>query len=141
MNDLESQTWGRWREGHGEEARVAMFLRTLSKREKTYLLMEERQSTGNVSGLVLLKACFHPSGCDESGEVFYQVAPGLPTIASSVYPHLRTHQGPPIAQPAVLGHFSILKHPLMLSCNRLGFPVKVLLLPALLHVYYSGSST
>lgn len=48
MNDLESQTWGRWREGHGEEARVAMFLRTLSKREKTYLLMEERQSTGNV---------------------------------------------------------------------------------------------
>lgn len=37
----------------GVKKRKIMFLRTSSKMEKTYLLMEEIQSTGNVSCLVV----------------------------------------------------------------------------------------
>lgn len=66
----------------GVKKRKIMFFRTSSKMEKTYLLMEEIQSTGNVSFLVVYKACFHSFCC--SGEVFHKVALTLPTTASSV---------------------------------------------------------
>lgn len=102
-----------------------------------YLLMEEKQSMGSVFCLVVLWAsllvvknlvkCFRRQ---------HQ--------ASLLFPPQHTHTSAP---PGGTTHMpqcqtvDKLEHPLMSSCDRSDFHVKVFMLPPLLHVYYACTIT